>query len=565
MISFNVLRRAAAAASPSSSSSSFALSVLHEMAESLGSVTASDRLPPSVDASFAKSNSYLYASSSSPPRHQHHVLLCTCRLCRLKWPLEQQQQQLVQEAKTNDEKEKENEKKDMMLEMLRKVGGWGDDLSLESCDISITDAGLGGWCASGNPATMGMVRHVHDPSLHALPLRVPSAERSLAGFKNPATTLSIGQASLSKAQPSPSSSSSSCGGGTFCSIFDNVPLSAEDMAFFATHKQCPISKKAYDMPPSVLRSLLFDDALLPRWRLTSAAAASFDGSPPSSSSTTPPPVVVMDVSEPSGFTDVLLLTNPATRMRTIVGACAAAHAVGATAVVCYLRYEYKNIAKDLKASFAMYQKVLNPHRLPAGFTFDVVVGGGPPPSSAAGILLSLEGRVALATAKATLFEARPVVMAIAETFASLPSMVYLGLEGFVRSKSHLVSVYGGPAPSESSNRNRAVEIPFGKSSSASPPSLASVLLSTETSSLPEKDGDGAAEVVAAVVRRTKTAAATTTTETIVKRVVGRKDFSVPFDQLMDTLAADSIKMSSTNGVGAEDIFVTIKSISMLQK
>jgi NADP-reducing hydrogenase subunit HndD len=284
-----------------------------------------------------------------------------------------------------------------------------------------------GWCVNGGPAAL--VRHKGDPSTHQL-LNITEKDPRLDTidtFKNPALAVDFAVSSMKRFAKNPSTDK-------ICSVLEDIQLSKEDMEFLATKMQCPVSRKAFNMQP---------DAIIKELESSGIRGCGGAGFPAhfkwSSVRREPGPLkyVVVNADEglPSTFKDYYLLNNPKTRMRMISGACIGAHTVGASAVVIYLRYEYRNLAEPIRQGFGRYM-MLNPH-MPRETKLEVVLGGGPYICGEETALFeSLEGHLPQARSTRTVYPShhglygQPTLVGNVESFAWVPTIVYNGGDAF---------------------------------------------------------------------------------------------------------------------------------------
>jgi NADH:ubiquinone oxidoreductase subunit F (NADH-binding) len=295
-----------------------------------------------------------------------------------------------------------------------------------------------GWCVNGAPAAL--VRHQGDASTHQL-LSISENDARLddiASFKNPALANDFTVTSIKKYIPAATSATAitGAGGGVrgVCSVLEDIALTSDDAAFLSAKMQCPVSRKAFHMQP---------DNIIQEIETSGLRGCGGAGFPThfkwKGVRQEPGPVkyVVVNADEglPSNFKDLYLLNNPKTRMRMISGACIGAHTVGASAIIIYLRYEYRNLTEPLRQAFGRYM-ALNPN-MPRETKLDVVLGGGPYICGEETALFeSIEGHLPQARATRTVFPTHhglyglPTLVGNVETFAWIPTIVYNGGEAF---------------------------------------------------------------------------------------------------------------------------------------
>ena len=283
-----------------------------------------------------------------------------------------------------------------------------------------------GWCVNGAPAAL--VRHKGDPSVHALLNIRPKDERlsDLAAFRNPIIATEFAVKSMKRFAQSSEE--------RVVSVLEDIQLSPEDKSFLMTQKQCPVSRKAFEMgPDEVIRAI---QASTLRGCGGAGFPTYFKWNAVMKEKGKPKYIVVnADEGLPSTFKDWYILQHPAARMRMISGVSLAAHTVGASAAILYLRYEYRNFVSAVQASFARYMQ-LNP-RMARDFKLDIVVAGGPYVCGEETALFeSVEGHVPQARSTRSVYPThhgvfgQPTLVGNVETFAWIPTIVYNGGEAY---------------------------------------------------------------------------------------------------------------------------------------
>eukprot|EP00756_Hemistasia_phaeocysticola_P010098 Hpha_TRINITY_DN14992_c0_g1::TRINITY_DN14992_c0_g1_i1::g.144898::m.144898 len=219
-------------------------------------------------------------------------------------------------------------------------------------------------------------------------------------------------------------------------VINNITLRREDRVFFAETGQCPVSHYIWNMSA---------DQILQQIKISGLRGCGGAGFPThiklagcrSRRGKLDDKFVVVNADEglPCTFKDFVILSDPSARMRMIVGMCTVAKLVGARHCMLYLRYEYKNIKKDLEASFKLYTSQLNPGA--AHLTFKVILGGGPYVCGEETALFeSCEGRAPQARCHRTTFTTehglfgKPTAVNNVETLTWIPSILYHGGKNF---------------------------------------------------------------------------------------------------------------------------------------
>eukprot|EP00759_Apiculatamorpha_spiralis_P056875 PhF_6_TR8318/c1_g1_i1/m.12925 len=284
-----------------------------------------------------------------------------------------------------------------------------------------------GWCVNGAPAAL--VRHRGDSDVHPLLNIKPQGDdrwKTIQSFKNQGLVINFDVKTMKRFAIAQD--------GTvkpYLSVLENIDLTPEDAAFLKEKKQCPVSRKVWDMAPEDIISQLKCATL--RGCGGAGFQTHFKWSSVRSQPATGPKYVVINADEglPNTFKDYYLLVNPATRMRMINGMATGAHTVGATHCLLYLRYEYRNLVKPIYESFERY-KTLNPN-FPKDIKFEVVIGGGPYVCGEETALFeSVEGHYPQARSTRTIYPTihgifgQPTLVGNVETFAWIPTILYNG-------------------------------------------------------------------------------------------------------------------------------------------
>jgi hypothetical protein len=145
------------------------------------------------------------------------------------------------------------------------------------------------------------------------------------------------------------------------SVMDDIKLTAEDRAYFLAEKKCAVSRKINGMVPDDIIATLIKSGLpsYAQWQAARSLGSHGDQTR-----------LLINAAEE----DTKVLSHPNARMRTIVGAVAAAKIVGAKSIVVALRDSQQQLASDIEASFKVYVSKLNPDAAKLNLSLRVSVG-----------------------------------------------------------------------------------------------------------------------------------------------------------------------------------------------